>query len=171
MANVEFFMEEADEHLPPQEAPAGLPPSRRLEVITALCALAASAGLVLLSRQITVRTETGGIDPRWWPTLVGSLALALSVALLIVVLTRTMPRDDIEPTSKAGWARVAVTVTAAVAYTFLWPAIGYVPATLLVLIILTAAFGARNWKVLVLFPVGLTAFLYLLFGTLLKVPL
>lgn len=153
------------------EATPGMPPSKPLEILTAIIAIALSATMVFLSRAIHVNRETGGVDPRWWPTVLGVMALALAVLLLAVAATRTLPRDDVEPTSTSGRINALTTAAAAIAYAFAWPLIGFIPATLILLVILTVVYGARDWKVLVFFPVGLTAFLYILFGTLLRVPL
>lgn len=154
----------------PEPTP-GLPPSKPLEAVTAIIAIAMSTSMVLFSRAIHVNRETGGIDPRWWPTMLGAISLGLAVLLLVVALTRPMLRDDVEPTSRSGRINALITVVVAIGYAFAWPAVGFIPATLALLVILTAVYGARNWKVLVFFPVGLTAFLYILFATLLRVPL
>jgi len=149
----------------------GLPPSRRLELLCGGIAAALSGTLIGLSRLIEVRNETGGVDPRWWPTVLGVLGLVLAVALVVVALTATLHRDDVEPATASGLRNVFVTAAVAVAYVVVWPLIGFIPATFALLVILTAVYGARSWKVLVIFPAALTAFLYLLFATLLKVPL
>lgn len=153
------------------EPALALPPSRRLEVLTGVIAIALSAVMILLSRAIQVNRETGGVDPRWWPTVLGVISLVLAVLLVAVALTRTLSRNDIEPTSRTGRINAVVTAAAAVAYALAWPIVGFLPATFVLLVVLTAVFGARNWKVLVFFPAGLTAFLYILFASLLRVPL
>lgn len=154
----------------PEPAP-GLPPSRRLEVLTGVIAVALSAVMILLSRAIQVNRETGGVDPRWWPTVLGVVSLVLAVLLVVVALTRSLSRDDVEPTSRSGRINAVITAAAAVAYALAWPIVGFLPATFVLLLVLTAVFGARSWKVLVFFPLGLTAFLYILFAALLRVPL
>ncbi|QGH68640.1 tripartite tricarboxylate transporter TctB family protein [Pseudactinotalea sp. HY158] len=160
----------ADLEPAPGDTP-GLPPSHRLELLCGGIAIALSLTLIGLSRLITVRNETGGVDPRWWPTVLGVLGLVLSIALVIVALTATIRRDDVEPATTPGLRNVFVTAAVAVAYVLAWPLVGFIPATVVLLVVLTATYGARSWKALVLFPAGLTAFLYLLFATLLKVPL
>lgn len=170
MSEFEFAGADSGNESAPEPAP-GLPPSRRLEVLTGIIATLLSAVVVALSRAVVVNRETGGVDPRWWPTVLGILALALAVALVFVALSGSMSRDDVEPTSRSGRVNAGATVVAAIAYTLIWPLVGFIPATLVLLVVLTAVFGARSWKVLVFFPLGLTAFLYTLFAVLLKVPL
>src|SRR5690625_7457946 len=68
----EFEKAGADSHeeSAPEPTP-GLPPSRRLEVITGVVAAILSAAMIALSRAVVVIRETGGVDPRWWPTVRG----------------------------------------------------------------------------------------------------
>jgi hypothetical protein len=147
-------------------------PSRRLEVVCAAVAVVGSGVLVLQARAIEVRSETGGIDPRWWPELLGTAGLALGALLLVVALVRPpFNRDDLEAATRQGWFRVAIAVALAVAFVLLWPVVGFLVATPVFLVAATYVFGGRGWKTLVLFPVLMTAGIYLLFHTLLKVPL
>jgi len=147
-------------------------PSRRLEVVCAAIAVAGSGALVLLSRAIEVRRETGGIDPRWWPELLGIAGLALGVLLLVVAVVRPpFDRDDLEVATRQGWFRVGLAVVLSVAFVLLWPVLGFLVVTPIFLVAATYLFGGRGWKTLILFPLLMTGFIYLLFHTLLKVPL
>ncbi|WP_052436505.1 tripartite tricarboxylate transporter TctB family protein [Georgenia sp. SUBG003] len=122
--------------------------------------------------RIEVRNETGGIDPRWWPELLGAAGLALGVLLLVVAILRPpFNRDDLEAATRQGWLRVGIAVGLSIAFVLLWPVIGFLVATPVFLVVATYVFGGRGWKTLVLFPVLMTAGIYLLFHTLLKVPL
>jgi hypothetical protein len=146
--------------------------SRRLEIVCAALAVAGSGALALLARAIEVRAETGGIDPRWWPELLGLMGLALGAALLVVVLVRPpFNRDDLEAATRQGWVRVVASVALTVAYVLAWPLVGFVVATPVFLLAAVLLFGGRGWKTLILFPVLTTGFIYLFFHTLLKVPL
>lgn len=150
-------------------APA--PTSRRLEVGSALGALVFLGALAFLARRIELRTETGGIDPRWWPELLGTVGVVLAVALLVVSVVRPVSREDLEASTRTGFVRVGITIALTVAYLVAWPLVGFLAATPVFLLALTVVFGGRGWRVLLLFPVLLTAFIYLLFNTLLEVPL
>ncbi|MCK6211652.1 tripartite tricarboxylate transporter TctB family protein [Georgenia sp. EYE_87] len=147
-------------------------PSRRLEIVCAAIAVVGSGALVVLARAIKVRTETDGIDPRWWPELLGLAGLALGVLLLVVAVVRPpFDRDDLEAATRQGWVRVGLAVVLSVVFVLLWPALGFLVVTPIFLVAATYLFGGRGWKTLILFPVVMTGFIYLLFHTLLKVPL
>ncbi|MBD8078604.1 tripartite tricarboxylate transporter TctB family protein [Cellulosimicrobium arenosum] len=154
----------------PDPAPPA-PPSRRLEVASALVSLVLLAGLAFLARRIELRTETGGIDPRWWPELLGTVGAVLAVALLVVALVRPSDRGDLEATTRTGYVRLGASVALTVGYLLLWPLVGFLVATPIYLLALILLFGGRGWRTLIGFPVLTTAFIYLLFHTLLEVPL
>ena len=146
--------------------------SRRLEVICATIAVAGSGALLLLARSIEVRTEADGIDPRWWPQVLGLTGLALGIILLVLTLARPpFSRADLEAATRQGWIRTVAAVGLTVVYILVWPAAGFLLATAPFLVAVTYLFGGRGWRTLVLFPVLTTAGIYLLFHTLLKVPL
>ncbi|OLT53258.1 tripartite tricarboxylate transporter TctB family protein [Cellulosimicrobium sp. CUA-896] len=123
-------------------------PSRRLEVGSALVALAVLGTLAFLARRIEVRAETGGIDPRWWPELLGTVGAALAVALLVVAVVRPSDRGDLEATTRSGVVRLVATVALAAGYLVLWPLVGFLVATpvfLLAAVVLFApAAGGRS---------------------------
>lgn len=146
--------------------------SRRLEIICAALAVAGSAALLLAARAIEVRNETGGIDPRWWPEALATVGLVFGALLLVIAIARPpFSRDDLEAATRQGWFRVCAAIVLAVVFVLLWPVLGFVLVTPVFLIAATYLFGGRGWKTLILFPVLMTGFIYLLFHTLLKVPL
>lgn len=147
------------------------PASRRLEIGSAIGALVLLGALAFFARRIELRAETGGIDPRWWPELLGTIGLVLAVALLVVSALRPVSRDDLEGSTRSGFVRVGITIAITVVYLVVWPLVGFVVATPFFLAALTAVFGGRGWRALLLFPVLTTGFVYLLFHTLLEVPL
>lgn len=148
------------------------PASRRLEVCGAAIALGLSVLLLVLARDIDVRTETGGVDPRWWPELLALAGIVLSGLLLVLaVVRRPMRREDIEAATRSGRLRFGLTVALTFLYVFVWPVTGFVPATAGLLVAVVGIFGGRGVKALLLFPALLTASLYGVFHTLLAVPL
>lgn len=168
---------ESDEH-------AGAAASRPLEIAFALVALAVTAGYLYLGTQIPLRQEAapGQIDARFWPLLLGTAGVAVSVALLAIAITRPpQSRDDIERIQPGGVLRVVLTCALTLGYVGLWilgsvVAFGYrielfpvITAAYLVLLMLL--YGQRRWLGLVLYPVAVTVFIYVLFGMLLRVPL
>ena len=147
-------------------------PSRPLELVSAVVTLLATGALVFLARAIEVRRETDGIDPRWWPELLGLIGLALAVVLLVVAAVRPPARrGDIERVTRKGWVRLVATVALTTVFLALWPVTGFVVVAPFFLCAVTYLFGGRGWAPLVLYPVVLPGLVYLLFHTLLKVPL
>ena len=157
---------------PPAEAPPAPSPSKAMEVGVALVAGALSLAVLVGARGIELRTETGGIDPRWWPELLGTAGLVLSVVLAATALATKAPeRDDLQAGTRAGAVRLAALAALAVAYCLLWPTVTFVPSTIAFLVATTALLGGRRWPSLVVFPVALALFLYAMFALLLEVPL
>jgi hypothetical protein len=159
-------------------------PSRRMEVLLAVGALVLMAVLLVLVSQIELRREAGPgqIDARFWPTVIGWTGVAVAVWRLVVTLTS--PPDDregLEQVQVGGPVRLLLTLGAAVAFVAVWNlrsvvALGYefqvFPFAAVVLLVgLTWVYGGRGWKALVLFPVATTALIYVLFHTLLRIPL
>ena len=159
-------------------------PSRALEIAFAAVALAISATYLYLGTQIELRQEAapGQIDARFWPLVLGTGAVAVSIALLVFALVRPAPtREDIERIQPGGLFRVVATGILTLVYVGLWTLssvilFGYrfelFPIiTAVYMIALMLVFGHRRWLSLVIYPIALTAFIYVLFGMLLRVPL
>jgi hypothetical protein len=147
-------------------------PSKPMEIASAAVALLGFTVLIAASRAIELRNETGGIDPRWWPQLLGAAGAVLSVVLLArAVLRAPLERDDVQEATRDGRTRTVLVVILTALYVLAWPLAGFVVVTPVFLLAGTYLFGGRGWKALILFPAGLTAGLYLLFHTVLKVPL
>lgn len=172
-AGVTARAEEADAQDSRDEAHA-VParPSKRLEIVSAAIALVGFVGVALLAGGIEVRAETGGVDPRWWPRLLGMVGAALAVPLLVIaVVRRPAERDDLQDATRQGRLRTLVAVALSALYIGAWPLLGFLVTTLVFLVAMTYVFGGRGWKTLIVFPAALTAFIYLLFDTTLQVPL
>jgi len=148
-------------------------PSRKLEVAIALSLVALCVLGIIGSRLIAVRTETGGIDPRWWPTVMCGVALALSLLLTVIAFTRPpFDREDLEVTNRGGWVRLAWTIVLSALYIVAWTLTGnFVIPSVILLAALMWVYDGRGWKALVIYPIVTVAGIYLLFHTLLKVPL
>ena len=147
-------------------------PSRRLEIAIAASALALSVTALLVSRAIPLRMGGGGIDPRWWPTLLSVLASALSALLVAMSLFGQAPaRGEVEAAEPDGWTRMLLALALSALYVFAWSHLGYVGPTLVFNLVLLRIFGLRSWKALGVYSVVTTAFIYGLFHYLLRVPL
>lgn len=158
--------------------------SRPLEITFAVVALAFTATYLVLSTQIELRQAAapGQIDARFWPFLLGTTGVAVSVALLAFALVRPpLTRDEIERIQPGGVFRVVVAAVLTFGYVAVWSlsavvAFGYLIeifpiATALYMIVLMLIFGQRRWWGLIIYPLALTGFIYVLFGMILRVPL
>ncbi|WP_417555261.1 tripartite tricarboxylate transporter TctB family protein [Microbacterium sp.] len=159
-------------------------PSRRLEIVFAVIAVAFTAGFLFLATQIPLRREAapGQMDARFWPTVLGVAAVALSIILLVIATTRPLStREDIERIQPGGVLRMIVTLLISSAFVALWSLsavvlLGYrievFPiATGLLMASLMLVYGHRRWLSLVIYSVLVTAFVYVVFGMLLRIPL
>lgn len=159
-------------------------PSKTIEISFAVVALVVSVTYLTLGTQIELRRAAapGQIDARFWPLMLGTVAVAVSVALLAFAIMRAAPaRDDIEPIQHGGPLRVIATSVLTIAYVGAWSvssvvAFGYrielFPiVTGVYMIALMLVYGQRRVLGLILYPVLVTAFIYVLFGMLLRVPL
>lgn len=150
----------------------GAIPSRRMEITISLVALALSILAIVLSRSIDLRMGGGGIDAKWWPTVLSSGAAVLSGFMLVSALALPLAdREDLEGAQKDGWGRMFIALALSALYVFAWWRFGYIVPTLVYLVALLFTFGVRSWLALILYPVLTTAFIYGLFHFLLRVPL
>lgn len=158
---------------PPDPGDEAVPahPSRTLELLVAVVSAVLAGGWFALSRAMTVATDTGGIDPRWWPSVLTGVWFGLSVLLLVWALRAPLARDDLESTTAQGWRRLLLLAVLSAAFIALWPVVGFPAASLVFLALVLWVCGARSWKTLLIYPVATTAFIYLLFQSLLRVPL
>ncbi len=167
-----------------QDEYQGESPSKPLEITFAAIALAVSAGYLALAMRIPLRREVlpGQIDARFWPTLIAVAAIAASVALLVIAITRPAPtREDIERIQPGGVVRVVVTLALSAVFIALWAVgsvvlFGYRFELFPILAgLLTAAlmlvYGHRRWLSLIIYSVSVAAFIYIVFGMLLRIPL
>lgn len=167
-----------------QDEYQGAAPSRPLEIVFAVVALAVAAGYLALGVQIPLRREAaaGQIDARFWPMVIGVSAVVVAVLLLVVALTRPAAnRDDIERIQPGGEMRMVATLAITLAFIGLWSLgsvilFGYrievfpIAAGLL-MASLMLVYGHRRWLSLIIYSVAVTAFVYVVFGMLLRIPL
>lgn len=169
---------------PEHETEGGAAASRPLEIALAAVALAFSAGYLFLSTQIVLRREAppGQIDARFWPLVLGTSAVAVALLLLVIAISRPAPsRDEIDRIQPGGVVRVIVSGILTIAFVAAWGFSSMVlfgyriqmfpVAAALYLFALMLVFGQRRWVGLVVYPLAVTAFIYVLFGMLLRIPL
>lgn len=147
-------------------------PSRRMETLAATLCVVITGLIVVGAQNIDVRTETGGFDPRSWPTILGWVGLGLSVALLASSALRPPPaRAGLDVVNRRGVLRCVTATILTGAYIAVWDLTDFRVATPVFLALVVAVFGGRTWQSLALYPLLTTTGIYLLFHTVLQVPL
>lgn len=152
-----------------QEAPTI---GRRRLLIGPAVSLALGLAVLLLAQGIEEPAIATGFSPRWWPEVIGALicVLSLGVAIKAVVRPDAKGEEETEPT-RLGMVRVVLILVSVLVYGVLWYFLDFRIATLALVAAIVAILGGRGWKALILFPVIVTAVLYVVFGLLLRVPL
>jgi hypothetical protein len=154
-----------DDHLP-----KNLPPRLR-ELIPVGAAIGLGVATLLLVRDIVVHGR-GELGPTFWPSMLAWGAIGLGLLLVFTNVVRgARPSDIPEGMTRWGILRVLFTGLVLIGYLFLFNVLQFWLITMVTVAALTALYGIRNWKSLILFPVIIGAVLHLLFIVLLKVPL
>jgi len=166
----------ADTTTTPDAPPSGgARPGRRLgDLVPAAAGAVLAAGAFALATQIPEGARLTQFSPRWWPEILAVLLLLLSACLAASVLRRpsvTPEEDGPGSATRQGAWRLATMLASIAGYGVLWYFVDFRVSTAILFAALTWLGGGRGWKALVLFPIGATALLYLLFGVLLRVPL
>jgi len=159
-------------------------PSRWMEVSFAVVSLAFCSSYLVIGAQIDLRMEAGPgqIDARFWPALLGTIGLAVSVALLAIAIAKPLQsREDLERIRAGGLGRVFLTGLLTLGLVALWSTpvatifgfrIEIFPIiTALYMFVLLLLYGLRSRIGLIIYPLAVTAFIYVLFGMLLRIPL
>lgn len=142
------------------------------EIVIAATAVALTGSVLLLASAIELRLDQPGMTPRSWPTFLGALGLGLSLILLVTALVKApRPNDDIESTTRAGWAKLLLALAATIVFIVVWPLTAFVVAAPVFVAAVTAIGGGRGIRALVIYPVVMTGALYAMFNLLLRVPL
>jgi hypothetical protein len=177
-------MSTPETHTVEQDAHDGASPSRRLEIVFGVVALAFTAGYLFLATQVPLRREAapGQIDARFWPMVIGVTGVVIAIAILAVAVTRPAPtREDLDRIQPGGLVRVVATLAITGAFIALW-SLGTVilfgyrievfpVAAALLMAALMLLYGHRRWLSLIIYSALVTAFVYVVFGMLLRIPL
>ncbi|WP_327036796.1 tripartite tricarboxylate transporter TctB family protein [Microbacterium sp. CH12i] len=106
----------------------------------------------------------------------------MSIIILVYAITKPPPgREDVEAIQPGGVMRVVVTLVISCVFVALWSLgsvilFGYrievFPiAAALLMAALMLVYGHRRWLSLVIYTASVTAFIYVVFGMLLRIPL
>ncbi len=160
---------------PAESAPQGdatASPSQPMELLFAASALVFGVAMLIGARNIHVRNETGGIDPRSWPTIIALGILAAAGWALFNAITRRRAERDVEPSTRSGLMSVLIIVALIAIVLVAWQlGLSFLVLAPVFIISVNLALGLRGVLPLVAFPAVLTTVLYLVFQLLLKVPL
>lgn len=147
-------------------------PSPVMERVAAGVVLAFGVLMLVGARGIVLRNETGGIDPRWWPSVIAAGIIICGIWMLANALLGVGIDRDVDPSRREGWIQMLVTVGGLAVVLVLWHlGITFLVLGPLFLVVINWVYGLRKWTSLLLFPGIIAALLYLVFRLLLKVPL
>lgn len=151
--------------------PTPAAPSRPLEVAASLAVVVLGAAMLLGARIIQVRNETGGIDPRWWPGVIGVGIAVMGLWMLFDAVRGPILRE-VAPAQRSGWVQMAATVAGLGVVLLLWQiGVSFLVLGPGYLVVMNWVFNLRTWRSLLLFPGIVLVLLLLVFQMLLKVPL
>lgn len=136
-------------------------------IISAL--MIALGGIVLyVGRDYDTYTLDGITTAASWPNLLSILLIVLSVLLAI---SNAFSHDNTEAPIRfggPGFRMVLRTILAVLAYTISYYFLGCLISNALFVPVFLLLFGERNWKTIVLYDLGMLAFVYVVFGVILS---
>ena len=129
-----------------------------------LMALSIVALIYIIPAQIqTSKTYSQEMSPRFFPNLVMTILLILSIILVAARSRMPQAEDDVEPVTREELFQASGTIIIMGLCIFLIEAIGYFVCTAGALVGLMLYLGSRNWKVIFIATVVLPLFIYFLF--------
>lgn len=111
------------------------------------------------------------VGAAFWPRMVAAILAVLGIILLVESLLGRTIDVDADPINKAQWLPMTLVLFIIFFYVLVWPVVGFLPATLVGLVLLSKVLGIAEWWRAVFWSVILTAVVWGLFAQLLKVPL
>lgn len=144
---------------------------RLRELVPAAVTIALGVLVLVLAQGIRsgVRVELG---PPFWPTMLAWSLIVLGVLQVVVNVLRGVSRANLpDPLSGWGIGRMLLTAVILVGYLLLWNVLQFWLITFATCVALTALYGGRGWRPLLVFPAIVTAVLHLLFVVALRVNL
>lgn len=141
------------------------------ELVPATVTIGFGLLVLVLGRDIQsgVQAELG---PAFWPTMLAWSLIAFGALQIAVIVLRGVSRANLpDPLSGWGVGRMLVTAAILVGYLLLWNVLQFWLITFAATVALTALYGGRDWKPLLLFPAIVAALLHFLFVVALRVNL
>ncbi|MFS4436618.1 tripartite tricarboxylate transporter TctB family protein [Paracoccaceae bacterium GXU_MW_L88] len=104
--------------------------------------------------------STSFTGPSFIPWLMIAFLFCLAILLILRALKRPAGDDNIEMPSRATLLAMGAFAVLMFAYAAAFMPLGYLPATLATFIIGLLLLGERNWLIVILFPIAMTAVVY-----------
>ncbi|MFT3889466.1 MAG: tripartite tricarboxylate transporter TctB family protein [Arachnia sp.] len=148
------------------------PEAPTMEKLTAAVVTVLGLAMLIGARGIVLRNEVGGVDARWWPTVIAAGIIACGLWMTFNAFRGVSIERTVDQSSRQGWIQVGITVGALALVLVLWHVgVGFLVLGPLYLVGMNWVYGLRRWTTLLLFPAIIMGLLYLIFMLLLKVPL
>lgn len=162
----------AEAHIHPASEALVTDRAHRLrELVPAAATIGLGVLVLVLAQGIRsgVRVELG---PPFWPTMLAWSLIVFGVLQVVVNLLRGVSRSSLpDPLSGWGIGRMLLTAVILVGYLLLWNVLQFWLITFATCVALTALYGGRGWRPLIVFPAIVTALLHFLFVVALRVNL
>ena len=143
---------------------------KKKELYTGLLMLILSGTILVLILGSPTPPDSSGPSPFFFPSIAALVIAGLSTALL-VQSSKGAGKGPDTPPGKRMWNRLFWIVGWCFAYGFTIERLGYLLSTGVVTFALLAYFNRRKWFLNILFSLVTPISIYILFDTLLKVPL
>ena len=165
-------LDHAEAHIHPASEVLVTDRAHRLrELVPAAVTIGLGVLILVLAQGIRsgVRVELG---PHFWPTMLAWSLIVLGVLQVVVNVLRGVSRANLpDPLSGWGIGRMLLTAVILVGYLLLWNVLQFWLITFATCVALTALYGGRGWRPLLVFPAIVTAVLHFLFVVALRVNL
>ncbi|MCD5344610.1 tripartite tricarboxylate transporter TctB family protein [Arthrobacter sp. AK04] len=162
----------AEAHIHPASEALVTDRAHRLrELVPAAATIGLGILVLVLAQGIRsgVRVELG---PPFWPTMLAWSLIVFGVLQVVVNMLRGVSRASLpDPLSGWGIGRMLLTAVILVGYLLLWNVLQFWLITFATCVALTALYGGRGWRPLIVFPAIVTAVLHFLFVVALRVNL
>ncbi len=121
-----------------------------------------SALIILGSLRLQVG-EPQNPGPGFLPLLVGALMGICSTVLLLRAIREGGTGQSIRALRPKNLFKLIGTLAAILSYVFLFPLLGFIPATIILMIFLFKAIGEMGWKTTLAWGISTSIFMYLIF--------
>lgn len=148
--------------------------SRAKDLGTALAALVVMALGVAVWVGATNLPEppvAGAISASFWPRLIAGALVGLGGFLLLRALWGKTAHVNEAPINRSQWLPLMIVLGTLVVYLSVWPIVGFVPTSLVAILLISKTLGLTQWRRAAIWSLGVTLVVWMLFDQLLGVPL